>query len=183
MHLAEDDARTRILFGDGSAALLLEGDRRHGIALRSWVVGSDGTGARLFHIPRGEKTVSMQGRELFRFASQKGSEMLGAACSRAGLSAGEIDCVLIHQANLRIIECLQQRTGIAPGRWLVNMGGVGNTAAASVLLALADLLSTCQPADGARILLGAFGAGLTWCAAVLEWGAVGQRVQTISNLQ
>lgn len=182
-HLAEDDARTRILFGDGAAALLLEGDPSHGIALRSWVAGSDGRGARLFHIPRDENTVSMQGRELFRFASQKGSEMLGAACSRAGLSAGEIDCVLIHQANLRIIECLQQRTGIAPDRWLVNIGGIGNTAAASVLLALVELLSTRPPADGARVLLGAFGAGLTWCAAVLEWGAVARRAQTTPNLQ
>jgi len=83
----------------------------------------------------------MQGRELFRFASQKGSEMLRAACSLAGLSTSEIDCVLNHQANRRILECLQERTGIAPGRWLVNICGIGNTASASVLLALADLLS------------------------------------------
>src|SRR5262249_36195123 len=86
-HLAADDARTRILFGDGAAALLLEGDPMCGISLRSWVVGSDGAGAALFHVPCGESTVSMQGRELFRFASQKGGEMLRAACSLAGLSA------------------------------------------------------------------------------------------------
>lgn len=169
-HLAADDARTRILFGDGAAALLLESQPTRGIALRSWVAGSDGAGAALFHIPHGETTVSMSGRELFRFASQKGSEMLREACSRAGLSAPEVDGVLIHQANLRIIECLQERTGIPPEKWLVNIGGIGNTAAASVLLALADLLRHRTPADGARILLGAFGAGLTWCAAVLEWG-------------
>jgi len=169
-HLAVDDARTRILFGDGAVALLLESEPTRGIALRSWVVGSDGAGAELFRVPRGEKTVSMRGRELFRFASQKGSEMLRSACSRAGLSGGEIDGVLIHQANLRIIECLQERTGIAPDKWLINIGGIGNTAAASVLLALADLLSIRAPGDGARILLGAFGAGLTWCAGVLEWG-------------
>lgn len=169
-HLAADDARTRILFGDGAAALLLEGDPTQGISLRSWVVGSDGAGATLFHIPRGKSRVSMRGRELFRFASQKGSEMLRHAYSLAGLSASEIDCVLIHQANLRIIESLQERTGIAPDKWLVNIGEIGNTAAASVLLALIDLLGTRAPTDGARVLLGAFGAGLTWCAALLEWG-------------
>ncbi|HWO01647.1 MAG TPA: 3-oxoacyl-ACP synthase, partial [Blastocatellia bacterium] len=65
-HLAAHDARTRILFGDGAAALLLESDQMCGISLRSWVVGSDGAGATLFRIPRGESTVSMQGRELFR---------------------------------------------------------------------------------------------------------------------
>jgi 3-oxoacyl-[acyl-carrier-protein] synthase-3 len=88
----------------------------------------------------------------------------------AELSASEVDCVLIHQANLRIIECLQEHSGIAPDKWLVNIGRIGNTASASVLLALIDLLSTRTLADGARVLLGAFGAGLTWCAALLEWG-------------
>ena len=169
-HLAADDARTRILFGDGAAALLLESDSMCGISLRSWVVGSDGAGATFFHVPRGERTVSMHGRELFRFASQKGSAMLSEACSLAGLSAAGVDRVLVHQANLRIIECLQERTGIAPDKWFVNIGGVGNTAAASVLLALGDLLTTRALGDGARVLLGAFGAGLTWCSAVLEWG-------------
>jgi 3-oxoacyl-[acyl-carrier-protein] synthase-3 len=169
-HLAAEDARTRILFGDGAAALLLERDQQCGISLRSWLVGSDGNGARFFHIPRGENTVSMRGRELFRFASQKGSEMLNQACSLAGFTPDEIDSVLVHQANLRIIECLQERTGITADRWLVNISGIGNTAAASVLLALGHLLRTGIPANGARILLGAFGAGLTWSAAVLEWG-------------
>ena len=69
-----------------------------------------------------------------------------------------------------LLECLQERTGIAPDKWLLNISGIGKTAAASVLLALADLLRTRAPADGARILLGAFGAGLTWCAVLLEWG-------------
>jgi 3-oxoacyl-[acyl-carrier-protein] synthase-3 len=170
-HLAADDFRTRILFGDGAAALLLEQDPFRGIALRSWVAGSDGSGADLFHVPDGESAVSMRGRELFRFASETGSEMLLDACSRAGIGAFEVDHVLVHQANLRIIECLQKRTAIPAGRWLVNIGGIGNTAAASVLIALGDLLRDRTPKTGERVLIGAFGAGLTWCAAVLEWGA------------
>jgi len=169
-YLAADDARTRILFGDGAAALLLESEPARGIALHSWVVGSDGEGARLFQIPKGKETVSMSGRELFRFASQKGGEMLRSACARAGLSGDDIDAVLVHQANLRIIECLQERTGINQDKWLVNIRRIGNTAAASVLLTLADLLSRGTTLDGSRILIGAFGAGLTWCAGVLEWG-------------
>jgi 3-oxoacyl-[acyl-carrier-protein] synthase-3 len=170
-HLAKDDARTRILFGDGAAALLIEKDESSGIALRSWIAGSDGSGAHLFHIPHGESAVSMHGRDLFRFASQRGSDLLQDACSLAGLSTYEVDYVLIHQANLRILECLQERTAIPRSKWLVNIAGLGNTAAASVLLALVDLLDNVVPDDGERILLGAFGAGLTWCAGVLEWGA------------
>jgi 3-oxoacyl-[acyl-carrier-protein] synthase-3 len=123
----------------------------------------------------------MHGRELFRFASQKGAEMLREACSLAGLSTSEVDCVRVHQANLRILECLQARTGIAPEKWLVNINRIGNTAAPSVLLVLADLLNSEIPAKGTRILLGAFGAGLTWCAAVLEWG-VPYRDEPIGNV-
>jgi 3-oxoacyl-[acyl-carrier-protein] synthase-3 len=81
-----------------------------------------------------------------------------------------VDRVVVDQANLRIGECLQQRTGIAPEKWLVNLEAIGNTAAASIVLALVDVLRGGVPEDGTRILLGAFGAGLTWCAGVLEWG-------------
>jgi 3-oxoacyl-[acyl-carrier-protein] synthase-3 len=112
----------------------------------------------------------MHGRELFRFATERGCEVLREACSLAQLSVADVDCVLVHQANLRIVKRLQERTGIAPEKWHVNIGKIGNTAAASVLLTLASLLQERTPVDGTRILLGAFGAGLTWCAAVLEWG-------------
>ena len=169
-HLAVDDERTRILFGDGAAAFLIERDAHRSIALRSWVAGSDGSGATFFHIPVGDAAVSMHGRQLFRFAAGRGAEALQAACSQAGLTPATIDRVVVHQANLRIVEALQQRTGIAADKWIVNIGTVGNTAAPSVLIALADMLRTGAPADGARILIGAFGAGLTWCADVLEWG-------------
>jgi len=169
-HLAPDDVRTQILFGDAAAALILERDAQRGIAFRSWVAGSDGTGAAFFHVPDVEDAVSMHGRELFRFATQKGAEVLQEACARAGVSPSTVDRVVVHQANVRILECLQQRTGIAKEKWVVNIEAIGNTAAASVLLALADVLGSGVPEDGTRVLLGAFGAGLTWCAGVLEWG-------------
>jgi 3-oxoacyl-[acyl-carrier-protein] synthase-3 len=169
-HLARDDARTQILFGDGAAALLLERDAQCGIAVRSWLAGSDGTGASFFHVPRGQDAVSMRGRELFRFATQKGAEVLHDACAQAGIAPSGVDRVVVHQANLRIVECLQERTGIAPEKWTVNIGMIGNTAAASVLFALTDMLRSGALEDGTRVLLAAFGAGLTWCAGVLEWG-------------
>ena len=169
-HLAADDARTRILFGDGAAAVLLESNPVRGIAIRSWVAGSDGDGATMFHVPHGASTVSMHGRGLFRFASEQGAAMLLDACARADMAPSDVDCVVVHQANLRILEMLQQRTRIASDKWLVNIGRIGNTAAASVLMVLGELLGQRVPNDGERILLGAFGAGLTWCAAVLEWG-------------
>ena len=184
-HLADDDAQTRILFGDGAAAFLIEACPGQGIALRSWVMGSDGAGAKLFHVPHGGSaapwqapgngdpraaTVSMQGRSLFRFASQRGTEMLLAVCAQAGLKPDDLDWVLVHQANVRIVEQLQERTGIAPEKWIVNMLGIGNTCSASVLLALAELLERNLAKAGDHVLLAGFGAGLTWASALFEWG-------------
>ena len=188
-HLADDDAHTRILFGDGAAAFLIEACPE-GIALRSWVIGSDGAGAKLFHVPHGGSaapwqapgngdprgaTVSMQGRSLFRFASQRGTEMLLETCAKAGIRTDDLDWVLVHQANIRIVEQLQERTGIAPEKWIVNMMGIGNTCSASVLLALGDLLDRNVTAAGHNVLLAGFGAGLTWAAALFEWGESAHR--------
>ncbi len=188
-HLAADDAHTRILFGDGAAAFLIEACPG-GIALRSWVMGSDGAGAKLFHVPHGGSaapwqapgngdpraaTVSMQGRSLFRFASQRGTEMLLETCTRAGIRPDHLDWVLVHQANVRIVEQLQERTGIAPEKWIVNMMGIGNTCSASVLLALGDLLDRGLTQRGDHVLLAGFGAGLTWAGALFEWGETGPR--------
>ena len=184
-HLSGDDAQTRILFGDGAAAFLIEACPGTGIALRAWVMGSDGSGAKLFHVPHGGSaapwqapgngdargaTVSMQGRPLFRFASQKGTEMLLETCAQAGIKPDDLDWVLVHQANIRIVEQLQERTGIAPEKWIVNMVGIGNTCSASVLLALGELLERQLAKPGDHVLLAGFGAGLTWAAALFEWG-------------
>ncbi|MFN7993447.1 MAG: ketoacyl-ACP synthase III [Bryobacteraceae bacterium] len=183
-HLAEDDAHTRILFGDGAAAFLIEA-APSGIALRSWVMGSDGSGAKLFHVPHGGSaapwqapgngdpraaTVSMQGRPLFRFASQRGTDMLLDTCAQAGIKTDDLDWVIVHQANIRIVEQLQERTGIAHDKWIVNMSKIGNTCSASVLLALAQLLDQKMARTGDHVLLAGFGAGLTWAAAMFEWG-------------
>lgn len=188
-HLADDDAHTRILFGDGAAAFLIEACP-DGIALRSWLMGSDGAGAKLFHVPHGGSaapwqapgngdprgaTVSMQGRPLFRFASQRGTDMLLETCAKAGIKPEHLDWVLVHQANVRIVEQLQERTGIVSEKWIVNMPGIGNTCSASVLLALGDLLDRKVTAPGDKILLAGFGAGLTWAAALFEWGETAQR--------
>ncbi len=186
-HLADDDAHTRILFGDGAAAFLIEACPGTGISLRSWVMGSDGAGAKLFHVPHGGSaapwqapgngnpmaaTVSMQGRPLFRFASQRGTEMLLDTCTQAGIQPEDLDWVIVHQANVRIVEQLQERTGIPPEKWIVNMVGIGNTCSASVLLALGELLDRKLAQPGDRVLLAGFGAGLTWAAALFEWGDV-----------
>jgi 3-oxoacyl-[acyl-carrier-protein] synthase-3 len=96
--------------------------------------------------------------------------MLLETCAKAGIRPDDLDWVLVHQANIRIVEQLQERTGIAPEKWIVNMMGIGNTCSASVLLALGDLLDRNVTSAGDKVLLAGFGAGLTWAAALFEWG-------------
>jgi 3-oxoacyl-[acyl-carrier-protein] synthase-3 len=184
-HLAREDRQTRLLFGDAAAALVIESAPAGGLSLLSCAMGSDGAGAKLFYVPEGGSrlpwragssrngcagTVLMEGPALFRFAVQKGSQMLLSVCDQAGIASTEVDWVLIHQANMRIIEALQQCTRIPGERWVVNLPQIGNTGSSSVLLTLADLLcrGCLQPSQ--RILIGAFGAGLTWAGALLTCG-------------
>ena len=184
-HLAREDRQTRVLFGDAAVALVLESSLAGGTSLLSWSMGSDGGGAKLFYVPEGGSkqpwgapssrngragTVCMQGPSLFRFAVEKGSQMLVSLCEQAGIESTGVDWVVIHQANLRIIEALQHRTNIPAERWVVNLRQVGNTGSSSALLALADLLCRGSVRPGQRILIAAFGAGLTWAAALLQHG-------------
>jgi 3-oxoacyl-[acyl-carrier-protein] synthase-3 len=94
--------------------------------------------------------------------------MLNSLCDQSGIASADVDWVLVHQANLRIIEALQRRTGIPVERWIVNLRDIGNTGSPSVLLALGDLLCSGALRPGHSILIGAFGAGLTWAGALLE---------------
>jgi 3-oxoacyl-[acyl-carrier-protein] synthase-3 len=182
-YLAAGDRGTRILMGDAAAAVALEVAGAGGSRLLSWVTGSDGSGAASFRVPRGGSrcpravangmarplTVEMDGRTLFRFAVNKGTAMLRQICVQAGAAVNEVDWVIVHQANQRILDALQVQSGIPPERWVINIGAVGNTASASILLVLAECMAEGRFRKGDRVLVAAFGAGLTWAGLLLEW--------------
>jgi 3-oxoacyl-[acyl-carrier-protein] synthase-3 len=163
-YLGTDDAGTRILFGDAAVALLLERGAARGFRVLHWQAGSDGSGASLFYL-RGAgcesgapspATVHMDGPALFRFAVECCSRALHETCLGAGIPDTEVSCVVLHQANLRIIRALQQRFSIPEDRWIVNIDRFGNTAGASVLLALVEALET-RVHPGDHVLVAAFG--------------------------
>jgi 3-oxoacyl-[acyl-carrier-protein] synthase-3 len=185
-YLDKADAQTRILFGDGAAALLLRAAPSGGTRVLSYAYGSDGAGAQFFHLGldpecgaectngRGRlfvcrSGVKMDGRALFRFAVEQGHCLLSRLCGDAGVARGDIGRVIVHQANYRIIEALQERTGIPASRWTVNVGRVGNMAAASMPLALVDALENNELRNGDLVLCAGFGAGLTWAGMLVEW--------------
>lgn len=177
------DRNTCVLFGDGAgAAVLMPSNNGHGKVLSS-ELGTDGAQAELLNIPGGgaacpinsenvsEKlaTLAMQGREVFKHAVNAMRRASEVGIEKAGLQAGDIDLVIPHQANLRIIDAISDRLDIDREKVFVNLDKYGNTSAAAVAIALDEANRNGLLKSGDRVLLVAFGAGLTWASAVIEW--------------
>ena len=169
------DRGTAVLFGDGAgAAVLTESDGEYGI-LATYLQG-DGRLGNLLKIevgvayPPGSWGVRMRGREVFRNAVLQMGEAALEALRRAGMRAEDIDWLVPHQANLRIIEATRQRLGLPPEKVYVNIGEYGNTSAASIPLALDEMIERGLLKRGDNVLAVSFGAGFTWASALIRWG-------------
>ena len=178
------DRNTCVLFGDGAGAVLLTAsDGPSG--LLGLQLFSDGTGAEGIIIPGGgtahpatAETVAgrlhymrMAGKEVYRYATRQLADSTQAAVAQAGLRMADVDLFLYHQANLRILETVRDLLGVPADKVYVNIDRYGNTSAASVPMALAEAVAAGRVQVGDRILMGAFGAGYTAGAAVVEWTA------------
>ena len=163
------DRSTAAVFADGAGAVVLaatESESRLGPV----VLGADGAGAEFITIPREEGLIRMRGHETFREAVAHLTLSTEQAAHAAGLVLEDIDLFVYHQANGRILTAVGDRLGLAPERVLDCIEQYGNTCAATLPLALHHAMEHGRLHDGDRVLLGAFGAGFTWGAAVLEWG-------------
>lgn len=170
-----EDRGTAVIFGDGAGAVLLErggepraqGDRQ-GVVLHT-ELGSDGTGVDLITVPPGERYLRMEGREVYTRAVPTMVESARSVAEAVGWRPEDIDAFVGHQANLRILESVAKRLGLPPERVIANIEDVGNTAAASIPLALAWAADRGRLTPGDRVVLTAFGGGLTWGSAALLW--------------
>lgn len=163
-----DCRQTAALFADGAGAALLtrsEGEGRIGPVS----LGADGAGADLIAIDRNEALIRMNGHETFRHAVARMSEATVDALELAELGLEDIDVFVYHQANARILRAVAEELGLAGDRIVDCIGTQANTSAATLPLALAHARDEGRLPDGARVLLGAFGAGFTWGAAVVDW--------------
>jgi 3-oxoacyl-[acyl-carrier-protein] synthase-3 len=177
------DRSTAILFGDGAGAAIIRPSSGNGRGLLSTFLKSDGRLAPLLYRPSGgsadpisERVVCdrshymrMAGREVFKAAVLAMAEACDEALSRAGVTADEIDLLVPHQANLRIIEATAKHAGIPMSKVMVNLDRYGNTSSASIPLALDQAIGEGRVKPGSLVLLVAFGAGFTWGSAVLRW--------------
>jgi len=162
--------QTAALFADGAGAALLGASDGHG-RIGPVTLGADGGGSELIVVDRREALIRMQGHETFKHAVARMTEATYEALARAELALGDIDLFVYHQANARILRAVADQLGVDEARVVDCIGGYANTSAATLPLALAHARSDGRLAHGDRVLLGAFGAGFTWGACVVEWGA------------
>ncbi len=163
-----DERSVSILVGDGAGAVVVEAVDGPG-QLLSYRLGADGSLRHLLKCDHGGY-LYMNGKEIFRKAVAVVVESAQQAIAEAGLTPDQIDLVVPHQANLRIISAACQRLGIPEEKAVVVIDRYGNTSSASIPLALADALDTDRLQAGHHVLLTGFGGGMTWASAVLKWG-------------
>lgn len=163
-----DDRGTAAVFADGAGAVLMRGTLESRVG--PIVLRSDGEKADLIRIDRNELVIRMQGHETFRYAVDLMAESTVEAVALAGLQLDDIDLFVYHQANARILRAVGERLSLVPDRVINSIAKLGNTSAATIPLALAEAKRTGHLRQGARVLLGAFGAGVSWGATVIEWG-------------
>lgn len=177
------DRSTAILFGDGAGVAVLRRSRGGERGLLSTFIKSDGRLAELLYIPGGgaddpisEKVVrershymKMAGREVFKHAVLTMAEACDEALRRAGVRAEEVDLLVPHQANIRIIEATAKHAHMPMDKVMVNVDRFGNTSSASIPLALDQAQAEGRIRPGSLVLLVAFGAGFTWGSALVRW--------------
>jgi 3-oxoacyl-[acyl-carrier-protein] synthase-3 len=176
-----EDRGTCVLFGDGAGAVVLEASERGGPL--SFVLHSEGSGSQALYAPGpcgptgsaepGRYHVVMDGRQIFKFAVHAMESATREAVQAAGLTLEDIDLLIPHQANLRIINATAKALGLPPERAMVNVDRYGNTSSASIPMALQEALEQGRLRDGDRLVFVSFGSGLVWGALVLEWAPVG----------
>ncbi|MEM9524409.1 MAG: 3-oxoacyl-[acyl-carrier-protein] synthase III C-terminal domain-containing protein, partial [Pseudomonadota bacterium] len=164
--------------GDGAGALVLEGQKGDGTAQDRGVLAtdlhSDGAFKELLYVDGGVSTrttgrLRMQGKEIFRHAIDKLTRTARLSVKKAGLDSRDIDWIVPHQANLRIIKAIAQRMELPPERIVVTVRDHGNTSAASIPLALSVGKARGQIKRGDVLLMDAIGGGLAWGSVILRW--------------
>ncbi len=173
-----EDRTTSVLFGDGAGALVLEAAEGEGTnadrGILATDLNSDGRHKDILYVDGGVSTnttgyLRMQGKEVFRHAVEKLAQTAHAALEKIGLSGDDVDWIVPHQANLRIIKSTAQKMGVGLDRVVITVQDHGNTSAASIPLALSVGVERGQIKQGDLLVTEAIGGGLAWGAVVLRW--------------
>jgi 3-oxoacyl-[acyl-carrier-protein] synthase III len=176
------DRSTAVLFGDGAGAVVLKRSRQ-GKGILSTYFRSDGTLAELLYRPSGGASrpfdesvltdrsgyIKMEGREVFKHAVRSMSEACDRALDGAKLTGKDIDLLIPHQANVRIIEATAKHANVSMDKVFVNVDRYGNTSSASIVMALEEAIACGRVHEGSTVMLVAFGAGFTWASLIIRF--------------
>lgn len=163
-----DDRNTAVLFGDGSSAAVI-GKVSEGRGILSFELGADGTGGKHLFLDQ-ESHINMNGREVFKFAVRQMGESAISVLEKAGLTKDDVDYLVPHQANIRIMESARERLGLPEEKMSKTIHKYGNTSAASIGISIVDDLEAGKIKDDDIVVLVGFGGGLTWGALAVKWG-------------
>ena len=169
------DRGTCVLFGDGAGAVVLEASEKPGILATA--MHADGSQNGILNVPgqvcggqvTGDPFLRMDGQAVFKFAVRVLADIAEEVCQAAGIQTGEVDWLIPHQANIRIIEATGKKLGVDRNKVIVTVDRHGNTSAASVPLALDEAVRDGRIQRGQKVLLEGVGGGFTWGAALLEF--------------
>ncbi|GMQ94511.1 MAG: ketoacyl-ACP synthase III [Acidimicrobiia bacterium] len=184
-----EERSTAVLFGDGAGAVVVEGTEGSD-GIHSMLLGADGNGAEAltatgvgteFIGTDARMAIVMDGAEIFRNAVVRMVESTVDVVERAGWELDEIDLVVPHQANIRIIDAVRRRIGASEEKVFTNIHKYGNTSAATIPIAIAEAVDEGRIKPGDRLVLVAFGSGMTWGATAIEWGGRVHRLDTIDD--
>ena len=176
------DRGSCILFGDGAGAVVLEPSGQNGRGVLYSVLCADGGGWDYIHIPAGgsrtpashqtvdarDHYIKMRGREVYKFAVEKMQWLIGHCMEKCNLKVDDVDLVIPHQVNTRIIESAAEKHNFPMEKIYMNIHRFGNTSAASIPLALDEAVRSGRAGPGSLVILVAFGAGLTWAGTVVR---------------
>jgi 3-oxoacyl-[acyl-carrier-protein] synthase-3 len=176
------DRASCVIFGDGAGAVVLEATTDLNRGLLYSVLHTDGTGWNYIHVPAGgsrhpataqtvedgDHFIKMRGRDVYKFAVEKMQWLLGDCMAKCNLTVDDVDLVIPHQVNFRIIESAAQKFNFPMDKVFINIAKYGNTSAASIPLAMQNAREDGRIGPGSTLLLVAFGAGLTWAGAVVR---------------
>lgn len=161
------DRNTCVLFGDGAGAAVI-GNVSEERGIKSFELGADGGGGK--YLQQEEKFIQMNGREVFKFAVRQMPESSLNVVKQAGLNKEDVDYLIPHQANIRIMEAARNKLDIPVEKMNTSVKKYGNTSSASIAIALAEAVQNGDVKDDDFIVLVGFGGGLTWGAVGLRWG-------------
>ena len=162
------DKKSAALFGDGAGAAILE-KVDGGTSVGPFTIHSDGRRPELLHVPADTGKIHMQGLEVYRAAVLGMSHAIADVLQSSGTSLDDVDMVVAHQANARILDAVAARLGCPPEKMFSNIDRYGNTSAASIPIALAEAHAAGRLSVGDVVVLAAFGAGFVWGAGLVQW--------------